>query len=305
MITVKIDLENDIKREFKKGLESFRHTVPSDISYPEICHTYFNLKHRIIFPQKRIVALSKELQQKKLSADHQKIINEIKTLSESGQSIVPYQSRKIVLDAKYNDALLNDWGIHHLHLSSSPHPKDSYFKDRTDSLLYCHATCGKLLLINLLDHQSFSEPDLFKIFATNWPEITDRYKINGILPPSKEEDHFEKKTVKIARQKGFMTMITVGDTVYCSPGGGYSTANTSVKVRMETDQFIRYIAAIEREVLDNKEQLYEWFKKAIPDSPPTSFNFIIDLGDNGIRLKELNTGLFLQFFENKTTITSF
>lgn len=304
MVSVQIDLERDIKEEFRKGLESFRHTVPTDISFPEICHTYFNLKHRVIYPQKRTVELSKELQQKNISANHQKVIDEIKTLSESGQSIVAYQSRKIVLNAKYDDALLNDWGIHHLHLSSSPYPKDTSFRDRTDSLLYCHATDTKLLLIDLLDHKSFSEPELFKVFAANWPEITNRFKLNGILPPSKEEDHFNKKTVQIARKSGLMSMVTIGDSVYASPGGGYSSARTSMKVRMETDSFMRYISDLESYVTNNPEDICEWFKKAIPDNPPTSFIFKIDFGDRGTRLRELNTGLYLQVLEDKITITS-
>lgn len=305
MVSIEIDLENDIKVIFKERLESLRHNVSIDISFSEICHTYFNLKHRIIHPQIRSVEISKELTQKTISKKHQSVIDQIIFLSKSGQSIVPYQSRKIVLNANYNDALLNDWGIHHLHLSNENYVSDTFFKERTDYLLYCHATDKKLLLIDLLDHQSFSEPELFKIFASNWPDVTDRYKLSGIFPPSKKEDYFKRETISVARKKGFMSMITLGDAVYCSPGGGYSTANTSIKVRMETDYFMRYILTIQQEILENRNQVYEWFKKAIPDNTPKSFQFKIDLGDRGIRLKEMNTGLFLQFFENKTTLTSF
>lgn len=73
------------------------------------------------------------------------------------------------------DRLLADWGIHHLHLSSTPHPLRTEFTGRTEHVLFVSFVGGDAFLIDLRSHESdganWSELAILQTIVRNWPDV--------------------------------------------------------------------------------------------------------------------------------------
>ena len=83
-------------------------------------------------------------------------------------------------DGRHLDRLLAEWGVHHLHLRTSPHPKLSGFKARSRHVLFAVFRGDSAYLIDLYDHESdganWSELAILEVIARNWPDA-------GIIEP--------------------------------------------------------------------------------------------------------------------------
>ena len=120
---------------------------PKDTQF-EMAVKFFNLKLREISPEPRIVYKAKAFT---CDAKLQKAIDEIERKASSGESLTPHLS-KFYLDPDYNDSLLNDWGLHHLHLSTKVGPTG--FTERTGPLLFAHVLPGAFYMVAVLPHGS-------------------------------------------------------------------------------------------------------------------------------------------------------
>lgn len=170
----------------------------------------------------RKVSRSKELQQRSLPSDEEAVLCQIENLASSGGDLKPYLHRPIK-KSKYNDALLNDWGIHHFHLGSRLEADG--FVNRTSELLFAHVSRERFLMIDVLDHSSFNDDALIEVVHANWPEVLSRYAapevVSVVDPPNPERR--EKY-----RRAGVVTLTQVADgTVYVPPGGGYQSSGLS------------------------------------------------------------------------------
>ena len=78
----------------------------------------------------------------------------------------------------YNDRMLNDWGVHHLHLGD--HIQRNGFIDRTKALLFCRFEQDDAYFVDILSHDYFFEQNLGVIMHENWPDMLRRHRLNGI-----------------------------------------------------------------------------------------------------------------------------
>src|SRR5258708_299506 len=137
---------------------------------------FSNATRRGIEPRPRPVFKSRDLERRILNADHHQAIDQILAASLAGKNLNPYLSRKL-LDATYSDPLLNDWGIHHLHLGLSV--ESDGFVERDDSLLFAVVRDDGLYLLDTLAHGAWTDNSLVEIIHTNWPELIASYKAPG------------------------------------------------------------------------------------------------------------------------------
>lgn len=203
--------------------------------------TYFNLDRRRIRPTPRTVRMSRELAVKTLPAPIDAAVTEITRRAEHGEPLVPFLSKQIA-DAHFADGLLNDWGIHHLHVGSATPGADGYVKQQGE-LLYAWVLEAEFLMLDVRDHHSFADDALVAIMVANWPEKMARFRMASIRPSPNPPTPGERKK---ARQR--VTMFTQGPdgAMYMPPGGGCATSGISIVAVDRADRLCNRVDELEQ-----------------------------------------------------------
>lgn len=204
-----------------------------------------------IRPIKRKVYISKELMQSSKFIQYQNEISLIKDIFENGEDIMPFtSSRKSFKKGHnpYNDALLNDWGIHHLHLSLK---KDkSGLAKRTKDLLFCFIDTENAYFIDIQSHSdSWANKKLLKIIDNNWGELLECYRIKDATPTS----NYNSDEILQLRKININTIVTLDNgKSFISIGGGASMDGTPVKAVLWRNNIIKQLIWIEKFLKNNQ-----------------------------------------------------
>lgn len=224
-------------------IDSMHNSRIKNINPDKIILQYCNLRLRLIKPVPRKIFFSKEF----LCPDeHEEALQLLINKIEKGEDLTPYLSKKINdLDSK--DYLLNDWGIHHLHLGILEN--DKKISPRTNDLLYVVVKNDNLYLLQVMNHKDFVEPNLLKILHNNWPELIEFYRYLGA---SSVPNNLSKDEIASSRKNGQIYFIEVAkNAVYCSPGGGYASSRDSLKVVRLSDAIHTTLLKMEDDIKSN------------------------------------------------------
>ena len=212
---IKIDLRRDLI-EFSRNrliamgyseesIERIESERQDDLEFALIC-VYSNALRRIV------TAIPREIHKAKtfsVPQEHAVALITIEQKIRNGEWIVPYLHKKITLP-DYDDLLLNDWGIHHLHLGTKVCADG--FVNRTGQLLYvCFSDTidfygsGDIgaYFIGVMDHHTFTAQALIQILYDNWPHILQPMKLGGKL----YGDRLTDKDIKALR-KGHLDVLS-------------------------------------------------------------------------------------------------
>lgn len=238
-IDVEADFLEDMRQEILGQLRELGYAPDAGSDLEKLSLQYFNVLHRLIQPQPRRVKRSQELEARGLEQAVSQVVDSIATRSTRGEDLRPFLSRRI-LEPNLYDPLLNDWGIHHLHLGSDVPEPDGFVKRRGE-LLYVMVRPDALYFIDILGHGAdFANRVLLEIVHRNWPELIARFR----APPqvlSLNPDFTDEQRLRF-RKGGLQTAIQLSDgTIYISPGGGYSSAGNSVTALTRGD-YHRFLA---------------------------------------------------------------
>lgn len=230
---IKMDLYADFTERLKYILDTngVQYSAQSD----DIPYNYFNYRKRIIVSKPRTVFISAELTCPK---EYQLAFDEFVEKIEKGDDLMPYMSGKI-MDATYNDGLLNDWNISHFHLSRRM-GKDGFIK-RSDYELFAYVTEDAVYLLQIYPHKEeylYAKQDLFRILAENWPEVIQTFHINDAIKLSYVPNDKEYEQL---REAHFMNLTQVGENqIYFPPGGGVMSNGYSAFALRNVDYWHRY-----------------------------------------------------------------
>ena len=242
------------------------------LSLSSLMLNFSNWKNRFITPKPRKIYISKELKANPIARNKQNILNEIIGELQTGKDINHRLSKK-VYEHSYcfnsksytpdKDLLLNDWGIHHLHLNN----RKKAGKNRgSGQLLFLKIYDSRAFLIDILDHKSsnFANSNLLKIIKSNWAELLEPYKLNGVKGLSHNctnEEHFQ------LRKAGVSVLREVDGEFYCM--GGISASGHDVNQLTKIDRFLLHLKNIkqslelEENIQELKQQLEKRFEKQI------------------------------------------
>lgn len=202
----------------------------------EVSHIYFNFIKRRILPKPREIKISKEF---KCPKKYEKGLSILKSKITKGEDLTPYLSKKI-LKVNYNDGLLNDWGIYHLHLGKE---KKGDFIERTGPLLFVRVDEKNVYFINIYSHGCWSNKQIIKIIHNNWPESIEEFRFNY------EKDTMIKFTdndYKNMRKYNINVPVEIGNGVAYMPiGHGYTCSGMSTQIVLMCNRKIRKINAYE------------------------------------------------------------
>ncbi len=267
-VTVRMDLRKDYVAILKKWLLGRGFSFRRDEDDNEICHKFHNLNRKLIDPKPRTVLEALELS---IPKEVQQGLSIIREKVEQGADLTPHLSTSL-RRLNFDDHLLNDWGVYHLHLSTTTDERG--FVTRTDEVLFARFDDNHGYFIGIYRHGDWSKQDVLKIIHRNWPDTISQYRVKGIIGLSSHASDIELSEL---RKAGVVTMVEVEPgIVYFPPGGGYMTSGISMEVVMNCSNLFR--------LMDSWEQLIREEANRILDE-------IEKLGFN--RLSELN--ICLQF----------
>lgn len=273
MIPYRYDVEIDFLEDWKRYItcifESEGYIIEPSLSFDELTVRYFNWINRTVEARPRNIHFSKEFN---CPEKHQRALSTISTKIKQGESIVPYLSTRLT-DLNYNDDLLNDWGIHHLHLGIDRR-RNSPFMKRTKELLYIKFDRDNAYIINVYDHNSFAKKEMVQIIHKNWPEIIKSFKLKGVVSLEKNPTDEE---IKMLREGGVNTIIEVEEGgLYTPIGMGITGAGTSTKAKRQADRVLNNLQLIQLDIKNNIHKYMNVVKEqGIELGPKMKFHLVI------------------------------
>ena len=181
------------------------------------------------------------------------VINEVEEASQRGDDLWPRLSKKVD-ELRYDDAMLNDWGIHHLHLGPIGAEPGSR-AGRRGELLFLFVREDRLYFLDVLLHGKGQRPwirrDLVEIIHSNWPDAIRRYRINCAGVTGLSDEQFAN-----LRRNNATTFLEMNDsTVYAPFGGGYMSSGISAQALTNADWFCATIDEFQDWALQNVEAI--------------------------------------------------
>ena len=230
---------------------------------------HFGVHRRLVSMKPRQILKSKDFS---CNSEHHNALAQIERIIQDGDDITPYLSRKIKT-VDYNDPLLNDWGIHHLHLGTKV--ESDGFMNRTGPLLYCRFEEDYVYFIAILPHGVWTMQKLIKTVHQNWPESLSQFRARGVKGEQLTDDE-----IKVLRSKNLNYCLEVEpDVSYFPPGWGTTLAGTNAMDVNKALFLLRQIRQAEQDLIDMFPGVEERAKeqgKSFPD--PAVFRLGV-LGD--------------------------
>lgn len=284
---VAIDLVSDFREIVEQELDVLGHPQSPNEDLDTVQHRYLNIVSRMPAAIQWILQESEQINNAQLQPEIQTGYQHFKQAAAAGNDLKPYLSTRIG-DPDFADLMFYDWGIYHFHLGTGI--DDRGFINRTDELLFAVSDprSSTMYLIDIHPHSgAFSNQDLLRVLEENWPNVVDRYTLNGVTGLSYNASDEE---IHELRKSGVNVMIqTPGGRVLAPMGGGITTAGTSVQHRMETDRAIKEIRQYEKIVTDNRDNLSAFFESRHGKSWDDLEFRMTDYGQS-IRVIETTTG---------------
>jgi hypothetical protein len=256
-----IDFHGDLINIFKTELTKAGFSIGKDLYGDNLALAYLNVVLRRIEPRSRSVKKSSELV---CPGGFEAGLELIREKSERGDSLQPHQSKQID-DLLYKDSLLNDWGVHHLHLGTTI-DTDGFIK-RTKPVLFTRVTSDSLYMIQIMDHgpgagDVWSKQEIVEIIHRNWPESIKQYRLRGTALEKKPSD----SDIKELRGAGVLTTLEMQDgAIYMPVGGGIASDRTSLQVALAQDEYYRRVHDLEEYFKNNVLEIAKQVEKqAVP-----------------------------------------
>ena len=223
------DVVNEIVRYFDEHSIMYDQERSADPEY--LVERYFRIRYKMIASRPRAVHYSSELRAAlgALEECFRQPFAEIKARFESGGDLTEFQSK---LAAKVNapDAMLNDFGIHHLDLGIKRSP-DAKRVERSDLLLLVVVRPDDAYFVDIRPHPQREDPDDYgwsrqeylEIIDRNWNRLLDPYEVRGVggtsIPDSGRKE-LQRKNANVVTQ--------IGGRAIAPPGGGMTSSGANL-----------------------------------------------------------------------------
>lgn len=241
------DLVDGIERYF--GKRGIRYTRSEPASPVALLERYLYSIVKMIDARPRRVHCSAEFETTLRTLDRQYVtpIKTIRDRLESGGDLSEFQSRR-ASEARFDDGLLSDFGVHHFHLGAKPHP-GSRRVERTDVLLFVHVRPCDAYFLDVRKHPNRRDPtdfgwsdvDILNIIDSNWPEVLKPYIVAGVEGSTLTDEQREE-----LRRKNVNVVTQVGDKTIAPPGGGQLANGTNLACKLQAMKLLSQIEHTEQ-----------------------------------------------------------
>lgn len=96
-----------------------------------------------------------------------------------GESLIPHLSKDVfnIDQVKYNDGMLNEWGIYHFHIPSADGVGS--FVERTRDILFAIVTDAEVIFLDIKSHDSWCDAEVFEKIEKHYPQLLTPYFVSG------------------------------------------------------------------------------------------------------------------------------
>lgn len=287
---VKIDFYQDWISHLKRELEQAGYTPAKDLE--DISIQYFNLLRRRVPPVPRKVLIAKEF---KCPLEVKSGLNIVKGKIEKGINLHPHLSR-LITDLNYNDDLLNDWGIHHLHLGTTKMERNPSFVNRTDPVLLVRFDKQNAYFLSVMEHGNWTNQDMIRIIHSNWPKSIERFRVNDVIElntPVTDRD------IKAFRKAHVLSFIEPEPgVVYVPPGMGLTSAGIGLEVVQASDHYANLMKTYENVIKENIDEVTENIKDKGVDVGK-NLSFVLKIKEKNVYVFEKNHNIIIDLGELK------
>lgn len=283
-----IDFEADIVSGIEKLIPAGvrgRNSV-SSMSADEAWHAYANWTSRLVAPMPRTVRVSRELESALPGLPDAIAVRTVLDEIANGIDLQPRLSKRILSfhDAKRSrapinqrsdlDLMLNDWGVHHLHLGA--HRPGEDFTERSANLLFVSFIGSNAYAITVMPHNDWSNEQVLQVIAENWPgEEGVIYASKGIVGLAETVAPGDRKAL---RNAGVSVLYEHNGTVFM-PRGGLTTGGTSMLLGSKAAAELNYIRQVERLLSEAPERLDAYLRVAT-GTPVAKTEWHLDVVDD-------------------------
>lgn len=204
-----------------------------EMSTKELLSEVLRHRSRILPTKTWKVLLSRTLTMSDYFIEHSDVINTIVSKAGAGESLLSHHSTSVFRLGNY-DALLNDWGINHLHLGTTPHQMDPRFVARTHPLLFVYPYGDELILLAILGHGEWTNECLMNVLHEEFPTSIQHARIDGI--ESLEQGLTSPQRYSLRKNHANAFVRVKDGTVYGMIGGGVMTDGRSVRDMQRQDE---------------------------------------------------------------------
>ncbi|MHB2080709.1 hypothetical protein [Pseudomonas asiatica] len=254
---------------------------------------WLDFRYRYIDPLPRKIALSNAFPKASLPPSAQRGLSNLLRKFTTGENVNPYQGRGLIIrndtsgSKKHarTDLLYADWNMLHFHLSDEIIPPGQFFSKPADYLAFCIIGGDVVAVVDVLPHPDragFANVDLFATLANSWPQYIAQYELYGILAGNNRSS----LDISQLREAGVTTFIEHGGKVYIGPGGGITSAGTSLRVGRSAD-YLRDTVDMLAGMVDDPREQFQMHPAIKEISEP---DFMLALDRRGLCVRE-NTSL--------------
>jgi len=220
-----------------------------NMKFGDIPIYYNEYKIRTLAKVKHDVFLSQELKTNKSYIQYAEIIQTIKKKLCEGKDVTQYLSKGIK-NIQVPDAMLNDWGIIHFHLSNIIE-KNGFVK-RTGDLLFAYRNIHeptKLYFLNIYGHGDWTEVQMMKILHKNWDNVLDENSICTMTDMRPNFNNLSNRDRKKFRDIGANMSLEIDNNAYLMIGGGFTCAGTNFYSTWISQSHMKQLNDFERRIL--------------------------------------------------------
>ena len=271
-----MDFETDLQAGFAALLGQYGHSPPAGERATDTVEGFLNLQTRLVSRAPRAVHRSRELDAKALAAWNRAGLELIEGKARRGEDLAPHLSTRN-RNANYDDALMNEWGIHHFHLGRMR--TRSGFNSRTEALLFAVVRPDDLYLVDVLDHDradGFANRSLIEVVHRNWPHLIAHARFADGAALEHSASNAERDALRGA---GIVVLAQADDgTVYGAPGGGFVVGRQnpnggprldrrSVRVRRLAMDLLRWARRTQRQCEEKLGEIRDAIARQLSQSP--------------------------------------
>lgn len=249
---------------------------------------YLNWRDRLIPAAQRRVLRSAVFNQNAIVRERASTISQIIDDVEHGRDLTKYLSRRVKIGFQlppkpgtknlnrlnHLDLLLNDWGIHHLHVSTLV--ESDGFVERDDPLLFAIFRPQQAYFIDAMGHQDFPDDRLIRILLDTWPDEGLVSEVKGVLGGKQS---WSKEDRAKLRSVGMFSVVQFDGRLFLPTTGGISTAGTSTKASIIAGGILRTLKLFEDQVRGNSAEIIELMRRhgvELKGKPNFEFAFFRD-----------------------------
>ncbi len=264
---------------------------------PELLAIYVNWLERLVPARPRQVHRSKALSENPLAVHpvnrpgFDQLIEKIK----NGANILPHLSRGILHGFKGPDStkpkalskrrdldlLLNDWGVHHLHIGTKLGPDGFVERKRSKPpkpILFAVFRPNDAYLIDLMQHGNWAHEHLVEVMVREWPDANLALDAKMILPPRPGEG-FSREHRGDLRNAGIVTFVYMDGRAFCGRGS-MSTAGVAAQTWWQVNRIALAIRGFLMRVAENQDYVANIIQQR-GDSVPAELDLHFEFFETG------------------------